>query len=98
MPQRKSSILLYKKLPKVKYKYRNSELWRRGYDADAAGKNVQKIQERIKRQLDTRIRPENNRQWEVFKLVYGQQARNFRNWQTVPTRRAPLAIEGYARL
>ena len=48
----KSSLMIYEKYPELKYKYRNREFWYRGYYVDAAGKNAQKIQEYIKRQLD----------------------------------------------
>lgn len=50
--QGKSSLMIYEKYPELKYKYRNREFWCRGYYVDTAGKNAQKIQEYIKRQLD----------------------------------------------
>ena len=48
----KSSTMLYEQFGELKYKYRNREFWCRGYYVDTAGKNAQKIQEYIKRQLD----------------------------------------------
>ena len=40
------------KYPELKYKYRNREFWCRGYYVDTAGKNTQKIQEYIQKQLE----------------------------------------------
>ena len=48
----KSSLMLYEKYPELKYKYRNREFWCRGYYVDTAGKNTQKIQEYIRKQLE----------------------------------------------
>ena len=48
----KSSLTIYEKYPELKYKYQNREFWCRGYYVDTAGKNAQRIQEYIKRQLD----------------------------------------------
>ena len=48
----KSSLMIYEKYPELRYKYRNREFWCRGYYVDTAGKNVQKIQEYIQRQLE----------------------------------------------
>ena len=48
----KSSLMIYEKYPELKYKYRNREFRCRGYYVDTAGKNVQRIQEYIKGQLD----------------------------------------------
>ncbi len=48
----KSSLMLYETFPDLKFKYRNREFWCRGYYVDTAGKNAQKIQSYIKRQLD----------------------------------------------
>ena len=48
----KSSLMLYEKVPELKYKYRNREFWCRGYYVDTAGKNAHKIKEYIKHQLD----------------------------------------------
>ena len=50
--KRKSSLMIYEKYPELKYKYRNRELWCRGYYVDIAGKNAKKIEEYIKHQLD----------------------------------------------
>ena len=48
----KSSLMIYEKYPKLKYKYRNREFWCRGYYVDTAGKNAKKIEEYIRRQLE----------------------------------------------
>ena len=48
----KSSLMLYEKFPKLKYKYRNREFWCCGYYVDTAGKNAHKIKEYIKHQLN----------------------------------------------
>ena len=48
----KSSLMLYKRFPKLKYKYRNRESWCRGYYVDTEGKNDKKIAEYIQHQLD----------------------------------------------
>ena len=48
----KSSLMIYEKYPELKYKYRNRELWCRGYYVDTAGKNDKKIAEYIRRQLE----------------------------------------------
>ena len=48
----KSSLMLYEQFPELKFKYRNREFWCRGYYVDTAGKNAQKIQEYIKKQLE----------------------------------------------
>ena len=47
----KSSLMIYEKYPELKYKYRNREFWCRGYYMDTAGKNANKIQEYIQKQL-----------------------------------------------
>ena len=47
----KSSLLLYEKFPNLKFKYRNRELWCRGYYVDTAGKNARKIEVYIQKQL-----------------------------------------------
>jgi putative transposase len=48
----KSSVLIYEKFGKLKYKYRNREFWCRGYYVDTVGKNTKAIAEYIKHQLD----------------------------------------------
>ena len=48
----KSSLMLYEQFGDLKFKYRNREFWCRGYSADTVGKNKQKIQEYIRKQLD----------------------------------------------
>ena len=48
----KSSLMIYEKYPKLKYKYRNRKFWCRGYYVDTAGKNAKKIEEYIRRQLE----------------------------------------------
>ena len=47
----KSSLMIYEKWGKLKFKYRNREFWCRGYYVDTAGKNAVKIKEYIKNQL-----------------------------------------------
>ena len=39
----KSSLMIYEKYPKLKYKYRNREFRCRGYYVDTVGKNEKKI-------------------------------------------------------
>ena len=48
----KSSLILYEQFVDLKFKYRNREFWCRGYSVDTVGKNKQKIQEYIRKQLD----------------------------------------------
>ena len=48
----KSATMIYEQFPELKYKYRNREFWCKGYYVDIAGKNVHRIQEYIKHQLD----------------------------------------------
>ena len=47
----KSSLLIYEKFAKMKFKYRNREFWCRGYYVDTVGKNAEKIKEYIANQL-----------------------------------------------
>ena len=48
----KSRLMIYEKWGNLKFKYRNREFWCRGYYVDTAGKNVKKIEEYIRQQLD----------------------------------------------
>ena len=48
----KSSLMLYEQFGDLKFKYRNREFWCRGYYVDTVGKNKQKIQEYMRKQLD----------------------------------------------
>ena len=48
----KSSLMPYEQFGDLKFKYRNREFWCRGYSVDTVGKNKQKIQEYIRKQLD----------------------------------------------
>lgn len=48
----KSSLMPYEQFGDLKFKYRNRESWCRGYSVDTVGKNKQKIQEYIRKQLD----------------------------------------------
>ena len=48
----KSSLMPYEQFGDLKFKYRNREFWCREYSADTVGKNKQKIQEYIRKQLD----------------------------------------------
>ena len=47
----KSSTMLYEQFGELKYKYRNRELWCKGYYVDTVGKNTGRIAEYIKNQL-----------------------------------------------
>ena len=47
----KSSLMIFDKHANLKYKYGNRHFWCRGYYVDTVGKNVKKIQEYIRRQL-----------------------------------------------
>ena len=47
----KSSLMIYERWSNIKYKYRNREVWRKGYYVDTAGKNAHIIAEYIKNQL-----------------------------------------------
>ena len=47
----KSSILIYQKYANMKFKYRNREIWCRGYYVDTVGKNKKAIAEYISNQL-----------------------------------------------
>ena len=48
----KSSLMIFEKHANLKYKYGNRHFWARGYFVDTVGKNKQRIQEYIKRQLE----------------------------------------------
>ena len=48
----KRSTILYEKFGELKYKYRSREFWCRGYYVDTVGKNVGRIAEYIKHQLE----------------------------------------------
>ena len=48
----KSSVMLYEQFGEMKYKYRNRELWCRGYYVDTVGKDKAKIANYIKHQMD----------------------------------------------
>lgn len=48
----KSSLMIYEQFPNLKYKYRNREFWCRVYYVDTVGKNVKKIEEYIRNQLE----------------------------------------------
>ncbi len=47
----KSSLMIYEKWGNMRFKYRNREFWCRGYYVDTVGKNAEKIQEYIAKQL-----------------------------------------------
>ena len=47
----KSSTMLYEQFGELKYKYRNREVWCKGYYVDTVGKNTSRIAEYIKNQL-----------------------------------------------
>ena len=48
----KSSTMLYEQFGELKYKYRNREIWCRGYYVDTVGKNAKMIEEYIQNQLE----------------------------------------------
>ena len=48
----KSSLMICDRHANLKYKYGNRHFWARGYFVDTVGKNKQRIQEYIKRQLE----------------------------------------------
>ena len=47
----KSSTMLYEEFGELKYKYRNREIWCKGYYVDTVGKNESRIAEYIANQL-----------------------------------------------
>ena len=48
----KSTLMTFERHANLKYKYGNRHFWARGYFVDTVGKNKQRIQEYIKRQLE----------------------------------------------
>ena len=48
----KRSLMIFDRHANLKYKYGNRHFWARGYFVDTVGKNKQRIQEYIKRQLE----------------------------------------------
>lgn len=48
----KSSLIIFYRHANLKYKYGNRHYWCRGYYVDTVGKNVNKIQEYIQKQLE----------------------------------------------
>ena len=48
----KSRLMIFDRHANLKYKYGNRHFWARGYFVDTVGKNKQRIQEYIKRQLE----------------------------------------------
>ena len=48
----KSTLMIFERHANLKYKYGNRHFWARGYFVDTVGKNKQRIQEYIKRQLE----------------------------------------------
>ena len=48
----KSSLMIFDRHANLKYKYGNRHFWARGYFVDTVGKNKQRSQEYIKRQLE----------------------------------------------
>ena len=47
----KSSLMIFEKWGKMRYKYRNREFWCRGYYVDTVEKDTKKIQTYIQNQL-----------------------------------------------
>ena len=48
----KSSTLIYEQFGELKYKYKNRLFWCKGYYVDTAGKNMSRITEYIRNQLE----------------------------------------------
>ena len=48
----KSSTMLYEQFGELKYRYRNREFWCKGNYVDTAGKNMNRIAEYIRHQLE----------------------------------------------
>ena len=48
----KSTLMIFERHANLKYKYGNRHFWCRGYYVDTVGKNKQKIQEYMRKQLD----------------------------------------------
>lgn len=48
----KSATMIYEQFGELKYKYRNREFWCKGYYVDTVGKNLNRIAEYIKHQLE----------------------------------------------
>ena len=48
----KSALMIFERHANLKYKFGNRKFWARGYFVDTVGKNKQRIQEYIKRQLE----------------------------------------------
>ena len=48
----KSSLIIFDRHANLKYKYGNRHFWCRGYYVSTVGKNAQKIQEYIQKQLE----------------------------------------------
>lgn len=51
----KSSLMIFDKFANLKYKYGNRHFWCRGYYVDTVGKNIKKIKEYIRTQLQEDI-------------------------------------------
>lgn len=51
----KSSLMIFDKYANLKYKYGNRHFWCRGYYVDTVGKNAKKIEEYIRKQLQSDI-------------------------------------------
>ena len=56
----KSSLMLYEKFPKLKYKYRNREFWCRGYYVDTAGGKMQRRYRSTSNDNTSRTKQESN--------------------------------------
>ena len=51
----KSSLMIFDRHAKLKYKYGNRHFWCRGYNVDTVGRNKKAIEEYIKNQLQEDI-------------------------------------------
>ena len=51
----KSSLMIFDRHAKLKYKYGNRHFWYRGYNVDTVGRNKKAIEEYVKNQLQEDI-------------------------------------------
>lgn len=71
----KSSLIIFDRHAKLKYKYGNRHFWCRGYYVDTVGKNAKKIQEYIQRQLQDDIVSEQINMFEAVDPFTGEPVR-----------------------
>jgi len=70
----KSSLMIFVRHASLKYKYSNRHFWCRGYYVDTVGKNVKKIEEYIKSQLQEDIAADEISLKEFIDPFTGEQA------------------------